>query len=331
MSRIYALSSVKFLGLKLRLCKIMTNIRYLHIFINFLFLLSKFLLSSCHLVSMLPPFPTKEKGNKSCWRWRLSPAPIIPTPMHLSLWYYPIQTFFYCCTRNTMVIYPQNDNVQKYLARLPFIFFVIQSFLGNCSYLFPLETFQRTFRFGNFSEVITFVNWQSYSLVQFPRYVQYTKALETFHIEPNSHVPQFQPVLVFTGRSWPKFSKFHNVKISKFKHFQHLIFFKFQNCHKFWYFRGRLWLRASCCYEDPSSARTTRPAVPTSRWGRWLSSSLSRFLLYLASWQFGYGLKFFIWYWDSEQKYFRSCSLLRLLARKPNSQVQTTTTRPTYR
>ena len=43
-------------------------------------LLSKFLLSSCHLVSMLPPFPTKEKGNKSCWRWRLSPAPIIPTP-----------------------------------------------------------------------------------------------------------------------------------------------------------------------------------------------------------------------------------------------------------
>ena len=230
-----------------------------------------------------------------------------------------------------MVIYPQNDNVQKYLARLPFIFFVIQSFLGNCSYLFPLETFQRTFRFGNFSEVITFANWQSYSLVWFPGYVQYTKALETFHIEPNSHVPQFQPVLVFTGRSWPKFSKFHNVKISKFKHFQHLIFFKFQNCHKFWYFRGRLWLRASCCYEDPSSARTTRPAVPTSRWGRWLSSSLSRFLLYLASWQFGYGLKFFIWYWDSEQKYFRSCYLLRLLARKPNSQVQTTTTRPTYR
>ena len=46
----------------------------------FLFLLSKFVLFSCHLVSMLPPFPTKEKGNKSCWRWRLSPAPIIPTP-----------------------------------------------------------------------------------------------------------------------------------------------------------------------------------------------------------------------------------------------------------
>ena len=159
---------------------------------------------------MLPPFPTKEKGNKSCWRWRLSPAPIIPTPIHLSLWYDRIQTFLYRCTRNTMVIFPQNDNVRKYLARLPFIFFVIQSFLGNCSYLFPLETFQRTFHFGKFSEVITFASWQSYSsLFQFPRYVQYTKALETFHIEPRSHVPQFQPVQC-SGRSLLKIPQCQN-------------------------------------------------------------------------------------------------------------------------
>ena len=134
-------------------------------------------------------------------------------PMHLSLWYYPIQTFFYCCTRNTMVIFPQNDNVQKYLARLPFIFFVIHSFLGNCSYLFPLETFQRTFHFGKFSEVITFASWQSYSsLFQFPWYVQYTKALETFHIQPRSHVPQFQTVQC-SGRSLLKIPQCQNLNI----------------------------------------------------------------------------------------------------------------------
>ena len=120
-----------------------------------------------------------------------------------------------------MVIFPQNDNVQKYLARLPFIFFVIQSFLGNCIYLFPLETFQRTFRFGNFSEVITFANWQSYSLFQFPRYVQYTKALETFHIESRSHVPQFQPVQC-SGRSLLKIPQCQNVKTWTFSTFKFL-------------------------------------------------------------------------------------------------------------
>ena len=210
LSRIYVLLSVKFLGLKLRLCKIMKNVRYVHIFINFLFLLSK-VLSSCHLVSMLPPFPTKEKGNKSCWRWRLSPAPIVPTPY---ICHFDIILFkpFLPLYQKQYGYFPQNDNVRKYLARLPFIFFVIQSFLGNCIYLFPLETFQRTFRFGNFSEVITFANWQSYSLFQFPRYVQYTKALETFHIEPCSHVPQFQPVQC-SGRSLLKIPQCQNVKI----------------------------------------------------------------------------------------------------------------------
>ena len=213
LSRIYVLLSVKFLGLKLRLCKIMTNVRYVHIFINFLFLLSK-VLSSCHLVSMLPPFPTKEKGNKSCWRWRLSPAPIIPTPCICHFDIILFKPFFTAVLETLWLFFPRMTMSKR--ARLPFIYFVIQSFLGNCIYLFPLETFQRTFRFGNFSEVITFANWQSYSLFQFPRYVQYIKAhLETFHIEPCSHVPQFQPVLVFTGRSWLKFSKFHNVKISK--------------------------------------------------------------------------------------------------------------------
>ena len=139
LSRIYALSSVKFVGLKSRLCKIMTNIRYVHIFTNVLFLLSKFVLSSCHLVSLLPPFPTKEKGNKSCWRWRLSHAPIIPTPIHLSLWYYRIQISLYRCTRNTMVIFPQNDNVRKYLACLPFIFLWFIHILEIVVIYFPLK------------------------------------------------------------------------------------------------------------------------------------------------------------------------------------------------
>ena len=207
MSRIYALSSVKFVGLKSRLCKIMTNIRYVHIFTNVLFLLSKFVLSSCHLVSLLPPFPTKEKGNKSCWRWRLSPAPIIPTPINLSL-ILSYSNIFFTAVLETLWLFIPRMTMSKsiwpvYLSSSLWF----NHFLEIVVIYFPLKHFKERSALVIFLKLLLLqIDNQSYSLVQFPRYVQYTKALETFHIEPNSHVPQFQPVLVLTGRSWPKFS-----------------------------------------------------------------------------------------------------------------------------
>ena len=41
-------------------------------------------------------------------------------------------------------------------------------------------------------------------------------------------------------------------------------------------FRVRLWHRVSCCCEVHFSALTTQPMDQTSKWGKWLSSSLNR-------------------------------------------------------
>ena len=58
-------------------------------------------------------------------------------------------------------------------------------------------------------------------------------------------------------------------------------------------FRVRLWHRVSCCCEVHFSALTTQPMDQTSKWGKWLSSSLNRLFcipLIHVSWRDGFYL-----------------------------------------
>ena len=238
----------------MRLCKIMTNVRYVHIFINFLFLLSK-VLSSCHLVSMLPPFPTKEKGNKSCWRWRLSPAPIIPTPCICHFDIILFKPFFTAVLETIWLFSPRMTMSESIWPVYLSSSFWFNHFLEIVVIYFPSKHFKERSTLVNFLKLLLLqVDNPTAAFSNFPDMSNIPKLWRLFILSPALMCHSSNQCSAVEDHC----SKFHNVKMSKFKHFQHLNFWN--KILNFLIFQGKivaqgkLLLRGPLfCTDDPTS------------------------------------------------------------------------------